>query len=747
MRVVKLKLGLLSVVAGTVIATGLMGITNNAVKAAPFQVDAVKTEYLEQPMMVNGGDKKVRMFLRNVALRDLLTALAARAGFNVMLDESIDGEISVDLNQVTINQALEIIKDYSNLVYMQDDKTLIVSTDGSALSKSINQQISQMIPIKYVNAKLIASILNNTVFGDSNSGGSEGGGEGNQKASVEFRTNSVVIVGTDNDVRLAEDLINKLDVPRESKTFKINHANVIEVTQLLQATIFNDGVAPFNGNATGDGSSGISAQPTPITILTETFEEGEGSSEVEGASGQGGGGSSQTFTLRTKTVSEDELNISPEGPVIVPDTRSSTITIMGTVEQIALAEAVIPTLDQKLPQVALESSLIEIDLNYAREMEGTWGQQSGQWRTGFNNDIVSRSQAGSPNAQPFGDVTLINMQTGQPTTLTNALGVIGDVIGLPTSNSNGFVGGALNFTTAPIDNSLNFIYQINMMLSKKKGKLLANPSVLAMHNTEAIISITEEIVRRTTVTRDSTGFLQTQAEIGEAGIVLNIVPKIGGDGYVTLRVRPSVSTVADVITDAQGNITTLLRRKDFAVQEVRVANGQTLCLGGLIEENTNKIDSKIAGLADLPIIGALFRASSNNRERTELLMLITPRLQEEGTPISSSFNQKPLVEIAKKNSSKKENSKTTPVPSNKNVASEANEVAPLKEQHNIQTIDAPEVSYENKPLKTEKRVNSYTIDSVMEEFGIDNVNVDKNKKYDKNQIDELLNEYLPQGSK
>ena len=743
MRVVKLKLGLLSVVAGTVIATGLMGMMNSAVEAAPFQVDAVKTEYLQQPMAVNGGDKKVRMFLRNVALRDLLSTLAARAGFNIMLDESIEGEISVDLNHVTINQALEIIKEYSNLVYMQDDKTLIVSTEGSALSQSINQQISQMIPVKYVNAKLIAAILNYTVFSGSGGEGSENDGK---KASVEFRTNSVVITGTDNDVRLAEDLINKIDVPRESKTFKINHASVIEVTQLLQATIFNDGVSPFN--ASGNTDSGIPVQGTPITVLTETFEEGEGSSEVEGASGSSGGGSSQSFTLRTKSISEEEINISPDGPILVPDTRSNTITIMGTVEQIALAEAVIPTLDQKLPQVVLESSLIELDSDFLREMEGHWGQQSGQWRTGFNNEAVSQYDAGMPNAQPYGDINLIPENGGAPLTLKNAAGVLGNVIGLPTITNTGFVGGALNFTTAPIDQSLNFIYQINMMLTKKRGKLLANPSVLAMHNTEAIISITEEIVRRTTITRDSTGFVQTQVEIGEAGIVLNIVPKIGGDGFVTLRVRPSVSTVSDILVDAQNNITTLLRRKDFAVQEVRVADGQTLCLGGLIEETSSRSDSRIPGLGDLPILGALFRAGNRSRERTELLMLITPRIQEDMTPIvSSSFSQKPLVEIAKENGLKKEAKKVAPVPSAVEIKAEAKKVAPLKEQHNIQTIETPEVTYETRPLKTEKRVNAYTIDSVMKEFGINNVNVDTNKKYDKNQIDELLNEYLPQGSK
>lgn len=540
MRVVKLKLGLLSIVAGAFISTGMVGLSNIApANATTFQVDAVKTEYLDQPVAVNGGEEKILMSLRSISLRDTLRALSKRAGFNIMLDETVEGDISVDLNNVTINQALETIKDYANLLYVQDDKTLIVSGKGSELATSINQQISQMIPVKYVNASLIVQVLNNTIFAsESSASGGEKGGD--QKATAEYRTNSVVIVGTDNDIRLAEDMVKILDVPRESKTFKINHADVVEVTQLLQATVFNDGVAPYNGGGAGSsgGGDGITASPTPVSINTESYVEGSGSSEVEGASSDGGGGQGQDFTLRSRNLNQKEIKISPEGPVLIPDTRSSTITIMGTVEQIALAEAVIPTLDQKLPQVAMETSLIEINDEFAREMGSRWGQQSGQWRTGFNNtNAPSRPTAGASNYQRLTDLTVVDTTVTPPaeTTLTNALGVLGNVIGIPSISTDGQPMGSVAFSTAPIDRSLNFLYQIDMMLSRNKAKLLANPTVITMHNTEAVISITQEVIRRTTVTRDATGFTQTQSEIGEAGIILNILPKVTGDGYINLR--------------------------------------------------------------------------------------------------------------------------------------------------------------------------------------------------------------------
>lgn len=289
MRVVNLKLGLLSIMAGAVITTGLIGMVNApSVEAAAFRAGASKTEHLQQPIMVKGGNGKLNMRLRNIALRDLLKMLSKRAGFNILLDQSVEGLISVDLEDISVNQALETIKDYANLVYMQDEKTLVVSGKDSTLAKSITQQISQMVPVKYVSAKLIAELLNATVFST--------GEEGGKKASTEFRTNSVVIVGSDNDVRLATDMVKLLDIPRETKTFKINHASVYDIAQLLKATVFNDGIAPFGSGATGE--SEISVETTPVSVITENFEEGSGSEEVKGASSEGGGGGEQTFTLR-----------------------------------------------------------------------------------------------------------------------------------------------------------------------------------------------------------------------------------------------------------------------------------------------------------------------------------------------------------------------------------------------------------------------------------------------------------------
>ncbi|MEW5819040.1 MAG: secretin N-terminal domain-containing protein [Cyanobacteriota bacterium] len=573
-----------------------------------------------------------------ISLRKLLRQLGRFAGINIILDESIEGSVSVSFDNVTVKEALDYLRDIAGLYYVtKGDNILLVTTKATAVENGLTKDVTKIIPIKYVNSKFIAALLNNTVF--KASGDAKGGaGDTSKKATAEFRTNSIILVGTDNDIRLAQDMIEMVDIPRESKAFKINHAGPIEVAQLLQATIFNDGVTPFGGASTGSGGTGegLPSSPTEVNINIETFQEGSGSDEVQGASGDGGGGSSQSFTLRTKQLSAKTLRISPDGPVIIPDTRTGTLTIMGTVEQIALAEAVIPTLDQKLPQVAIETSLVELLETGTREGKITYGGSSGQFATGFaNTNIPQTPTAGAPAAGYRELVERQRIVNGQVITDYYLPGVLNNVIGIPTSVNKGQEGFSFNWTTVPLERSDQFIAQIDNIIQRRKGKLLANPTVIAIHNSEAIISITEEIVRTTQVTRDQTGFTQTQVEIGEAGIVLNILPKVTGDGYVVLRIRPSVSTIASVENFGDNQVT-LLNRRDLAIQEIRVANGQTLALGGLIQESDLSNGARVPGLASLPIIGAMFRTSYKSSERTELITLVTPRIMEDVNPLSST---------------------------------------------------------------------------------------------------------------
>jgi type II secretory pathway component HofQ len=249
---------------------------------------------------------------------------------------------------------------------------------------------------------------------------------------------------------------------------------------------------------------------------------------------------------------------------------------------------------------------VEISEVGVKQLSNQLGLAGGQLQLGFNNNFVNnvRSNAFSNSA--------------------------GTIIGLPTvqaSDAQAYGRSGISYTTRPLITERDVVFQIRSLLTEKKAKMLANPTIVATHDTEAIISIVDEIIRRTTIQQNgSSNFITLQPEYGEAGIVLDILPKIGEDGTVSLRVRPSVSTIKEVAVQEDGGLVTLLSKRDLLTQSVRMKDGETLLIGGLVqEEDTTRVD-KLPGLANLPIVGALGRASARNGKRTELVLMITPHI-------------------------------------------------------------------------------------------------------------------------
>lgn len=171
-----------------------------------------------------------------------------------------------------------------------------------------------------------------------------------------------------------------------------------------------------------------------------------------------------------------------------------------------------------------------------------------------------------------------------------------------------------------------------MLLQTNKAKLIANPSLVVVDNTEALITIANEVIHKVTSTV-SLGVVTTNVELAKAGIFLNVLPRVTEDGFIRLRLRPQVSTpIGGPQTFGQGNnqtTVTLLSVRDVITQEVRIKDGQTLVIGGLFTEIEQAQLSKVPYLAEAPVLGALFRTTLKGRNRSELMLMITPKLVEE----------------------------------------------------------------------------------------------------------------------
>lgn len=577
----------------------------------------VNADNIKASLPIPGGQKKVTMSFHGMAIQDALRALGKKGGFNVLIDESVVGEISLSLNNVTIQEALESVKTYGNLAYSLQGSNLIVTESTSAKAQSFQKSNTRIFHLKNVNATVVAQILNNTLFAEQQMASAASGAGGaaaglmNLPVTADFHTNNLIVVGQPHEIEAVAKQLKILDTPRQSKTWRLSHANALDVATFLAASIFNEGIPTLDagagaggggavggGAAAGAGGGGMAMgmMPSQIRVVADNVQDSKGATQ---ASQSGGGGQrsslGNSITLRSRIKSAQMVSLSSTGPIILPDTRLNTLTLMGTVDQIAMAEAMIPTLDRKVPQVVLETSLVEISETGQKELGFEFGYNNGGFKLGSNND------------------SNVGIATSATTPMENLL----------------------QWTTSPISRNQNFYYRLNNLIGQNKAKLLANPTVITSSDNEAVVSIVDEIVRSVTLTQSALTAPTATINIGEAGIILNLLPKIGANRTISLRVRPIISTILETKTGL-GGVITLLSKREVLSQNVQLQDGETFVLGGLIQNTNKSAVFENPALARLPIVGALARNSTLNKKRTELVMLITPHIvKEDGEMVSS----------------------------------------------------------------------------------------------------------------
>jgi len=592
---------------------------------------------VEKDVVVAGGEKLVNLSLRNVSVNDLLRALGRQGGFNVAIGESVEGTLSVDLNGVTINEALEAIRTKHNLSYSTPSKnTLMVSSNDSEQGQQLQRTHSDIIPLKYANASVMAQILNRSVFAPDNQSQVRGntGGQAFMTITPDFRTNSLIVVGNPSDILTAHEYVKVLDVSREQKTWRLSHADAVDVAGLLSSSLFNEGYPTFqfqssggSGGSGGAGGGGMStgmqtlgSLPSSIRVNSEKVVEGEGtttssnvvgggssggdssSDSSESSSGSGGGGVTNNITVRNMQKETELLNITPNGAIIMPDSRLNTVTLFGTAQQIELAEKLIATLDRRAPQVVIEAMLVEVNETAFKDLSFNTATDSRKFGNSYNN-----TQTGSVGGDlPF------TQNIGVASAATEPLRSLFRF----TSNQA---------TTAYGD----FYYQVNALVSNRRAKILSNPTVVTMHDKEAVISIVDEVIQSVTVTTTGAGanaFTGEETQIGEVGLSMSILPKIAPNGNISLRIRPTLSSIMSTQTDVRGNTITLLTKREALAQQTVLKDGESYVLAGLINDTDTNTANKYPLLGDLPIVGALFRSSVKNKDHSELVVVITPHI-------------------------------------------------------------------------------------------------------------------------
>ncbi|MDP8243371.1 MAG: hypothetical protein P9L94_04760 [Candidatus Hinthialibacter antarcticus] len=161
-----------------------------------------------------------------------------------------------------------------------------------------------------------------------------------------------------------------------------------------------------------------------------------------------------------------------------------------------------------------------------------------------------------------------------------------------------------------------------------KTEVLSRPSILTRNNQEAVITVGQEVPFITSSQTTDQGNTINVIEYEDIGIILRVTPFITKDGLVEMILAPEISTITDETVPISETVNSPVFAKRSADTVVVTPNGQTVVIGGMMEDNNIEVESKIPILGDIPLLGSIFRRTQNNKSKTELLIFLTPYVME-----------------------------------------------------------------------------------------------------------------------
>jgi type IV pilus assembly protein PilQ len=362
----------------------------------------------------------------------------------------------------------------------------------------------------------------------------------------------------------------------------------------------NTGSAAEGSNNSGDSTS--ASTTTRGNITDETFEE-KGAREILESYGANGGGSNNGQT----SGSADLL----KGVQVVADGRSNTVTIIGSPRKVEIAAGILQQLDIRRRQAAVNVKIVDVNLAKTKEL---------------STDLQFRAN----NSLGFGF---------RPSSTDPSASGLGIVLGAATAP---FTGGLTALTNQVLGSLL-------VSIKNDNAKILTNPTLIVQEGSSAQVNLTQEIFSGVISTSSasasdsggSTVAVTTKPNIRQAGVIFNVtVDRIDDNGFVTLNLAPEVSAPSQTFS-VNGSTGTLISQRRLETGKIRLRDGQTLVLTGIIQDTDRRTVSKVPILGDIPLLGQLFRRETGNKGRQELVVIVTPRILDDSQESGIGYQYSP----------------------------------------------------------------------------------------------------------
>lgn len=324
----------------------------------------------------------------------------------------------------------------------------------------------------------------------------------------------------------------------------------------------------------------------------------------------------KVFPLNYAKAEEIKINLdairSAEGRrgSITVDARTNSLIVTDTPEGFISLGSIISELDKRPTQVIIEAKIVEVVLNKSMDLGIQW-----QYANTLKNDADGQVYIGGTRAETSDSALGGSAVAGATVVSPLSTSEGGTGVTFPASAVSGQIS---SISFGVVSNETRLTGLLTALAQKGLSKLLSSPKVTTINNKEAKIMVGQKIPY-TTTTVSNTGSTQ-ETEFLDVGIKLTVTPTINSDQKITLNVHPEVSLF--VRADPAGPV--IGTREAYTT--VIVNNGETVVIGGLITDEDRKAATQVPLLGDIPIIGHLFRQDYKSKDRTELLVFITPQI-------------------------------------------------------------------------------------------------------------------------
>jgi len=607
---------------------------------------------------------KYTIELRDVDIRDLLRVLAHDYKLNILIGEGIKGKITASFNNITISEALEAIAKANNLLLKRE----------GGIIKVVPHLVTKVFILRHVGAKKLledsqekeesatsssssdssSSSSSTTQSASSQSSETTGGvssGTSSVSSSEEIKTqdtifdllseegkillgqepNSLMVIDYPENVERIEAFLNMIDKRMSMEVFRLKYLSAAEIVGEIEKK-----------------TSGASTTTSSSTSSTSTSSESSDEDE--------------NYPVASKVL---EL-LSPEGKVLFGQEPNS-LMVIDYPENLNRISEYIKIVDTCPRQVLIEARIVEVKLQGENALGVNWslfaekeGFKMGQFRIGS-------IYPGSPGALTQ---SIDYKNTYYPPGQTS------------TTNKEE------PFTVSIFDENINLV--LKALANSLNTNILSAPRVTTVNNRPAEIKVTEKLpwAEPEVDVLDNGGVSVTwNINFEEVGIKLKVTPIITEDNHIIMTLNPEVSEKVDdyELNVVQGTTsipyTVPVIDTRSAKTKVVVGNGQTLIIGGLIRENNTAGETKVPLLGDIPIVGHLFKSTRKTKDKTELLIFVSPTIINKNSFVRMaklkeySERGKPALEQEKRERDKQERAMEL-------VMDKIDKLESLKEMHN-----------------------------------------------------------------